>query len=158
MQEQNLNQENQNQRTHAEISKTEKIVIAIVAVILGVIFLIGFLSYMALENARIKSRDAKRISDIKQMQTAFELYYSDENHYPSEAEFQGEVPSKINDYIHQLPSNPLPNDGLCFENFEYEYKVKENGKSYELIFCIGHDVAGLNEGYNVATPSGMDPL
>ena len=35
-----------------------------------------------LMNARRRSRDAKRVSDIKQIQTALELYFNDNEKYP----------------------------------------------------------------------------
>ena len=55
--------------------------------LLVVISIIGFLSTLAvvsLNNARIKSRDAKRKADLKQIQTALEVYYDKNNYYPTE--------------------------------------------------------------------------
>ncbi len=40
-----------------------------------------FVNY--LQSFRIKARDSKRLADLKQVQTALELYYTDNNHYPS---------------------------------------------------------------------------
>ncbi|MFH1890922.1 MAG: prepilin-type N-terminal cleavage/methylation domain-containing protein [Candidatus Kuenenbacteria bacterium] len=54
-------------------------------VVIAIIGLLATLSVVALNNARLKSRDAKRVSDIKQMQTALELYFVDNNAYPSRA-------------------------------------------------------------------------
>ena len=54
--------------------------------LLVVIAIIGILSTLAvvyLSNARQSARDAKRIADIKQIQTALELYYQDNNEYPA---------------------------------------------------------------------------
>ena len=56
--------------------------------LLVVIAIIGLLSTMAivsLSGARAKARDAKRVGDIKQIQTALELYYIDKDGYPSQA-------------------------------------------------------------------------
>ena len=54
-------------------------------VVIAIIGLLATLSVVALNNARQKSRDAKRVSDIKQVQTALELYFVDANGYPIEA-------------------------------------------------------------------------
>ena len=54
-------------------------------VVIAIIGLLATLAVVALNNARQKSRDARRISDIKQIQTALELYYNDEGNYPVEA-------------------------------------------------------------------------
>lgn len=52
-------------------------------VVIAIIGLLSTLAVVALGNARLKSRDAKRMSDLKQLQTALELYYTDNNHYPA---------------------------------------------------------------------------
>jgi type II secretion system protein G len=54
--------------------------------LLVVIAIIGLLSSIvlaSLNQARAKSRDARRLADLKQIQTAMALYYSDNNQYPS---------------------------------------------------------------------------
>lgn len=50
-------------------------------VVIAIIGLLSTLAVVALNSAREKSRDAKRISDVKQIQTALELYYSDNQQY-----------------------------------------------------------------------------
>jgi len=51
-------------------------------VVIAIIGLLSTLAVVALGNARLKARDSKRLSDLKQMQTALELYYTDKNGYP----------------------------------------------------------------------------
>jgi len=54
--------------------------------LLVVIAIIGLLSSVvlaSLDTARGKARDAKRISDMHELQTALELYYNDHGAYPS---------------------------------------------------------------------------
>ena len=52
-------------------------------VVIAIIGLLSTLAVVALGNARVKARDAKRMSDLKQIQTALELYYTDQNAYPA---------------------------------------------------------------------------
>ena len=55
--------------------------------LLVVIAIIGILASIVLASlniARMKGRDARRIADLKEMQNALELYYSDHNAYPVE--------------------------------------------------------------------------
>lgn len=52
-------------------------------VVIAIIGLLSTLAVVALGQARVKARDAKRLSDLKQLQTAFELYYTDNNNYPA---------------------------------------------------------------------------
>ncbi|MFH1522592.1 MAG: type II secretion system protein [Patescibacteria group bacterium] len=53
--------------------------------LLVVISIIGLLSSMAvyaINSARLKARDIKRLADLKQIQKALELYYDNHNQYP----------------------------------------------------------------------------
>lgn len=52
-------------------------------VVIAIIGLLSTLAVVALGSARQKARDSKRLSDLKQVQTALELYYTDNNAYPT---------------------------------------------------------------------------
>lgn len=54
-------------------------------VVIAIIGLLSTLAVVALNSARQKSRDAKRVADMKQVQTALELYFTDANAYPNTA-------------------------------------------------------------------------
>ena len=51
-------------------------------VVIAIIGVLSTLSIVALGNARTKSRDARRVADVKQIATALELYYNDNGNYP----------------------------------------------------------------------------
>ena len=46
-------------------------------VVISIIGLLSTISVVSLNGARIKSRDAKRVSDIKQIKTGLDLYFND---------------------------------------------------------------------------------
>ncbi|OGY45023.1 MAG: hypothetical protein A3A24_02510 [Candidatus Buchananbacteria bacterium RIFCSPLOWO2_01_FULL_46_12] len=52
-------------------------------VVIAIIGLLSTLAVVALNSAREKARDAKRVADVKQVQTALELYYNDASSYPA---------------------------------------------------------------------------
>lgn len=52
-------------------------------VVIAIIGLLSTLAVVALGSARQKANDSKRLSDVKQVQTALELYYTDNNAYPA---------------------------------------------------------------------------
>lgn len=55
--------------------------------LLVVVAIIGVLSSVvlaSLSDARAQARDARREADMRQIQTALELYYNDKGHYPCE--------------------------------------------------------------------------
>lgn len=71
--------------------------------LLVVIAIIGILSSIvlaSLNSARQKSRDARRIGDIKQLQLALEMYYDSNNGYPSSTS------ALAPDYIPVEPKDP----------------------------------------------------
>ena len=52
-------------------------------VVVAIISLLTSIIFAGLNEARAKARDTKRISDIKALQTALELRYSDTQNYPT---------------------------------------------------------------------------
>lgn len=51
-------------------------------IVIAIIGLLSTLAVVALGSARVKARDSKRLADLKQIQTALELYYSENSSYP----------------------------------------------------------------------------
>lgn len=93
--------------------------------LLVVIAIIGILSSVvlaSLNSARSKSRDARRISDIKQLQLALELYFDDNSEYPTALNSIG------NEYIGNVPTDPL-DSGSDSGNYWY---YRDTTTSYHL--------------------------
>jgi len=78
--------------------------------LLVVIAIIGLLSSIvlaSLNSARKKSRDARRVADIKQLQVALEMYFDANNgSYPPGTSLTTLAPT----YISSLPKDPLGTD------------------------------------------------
>lgn len=51
-------------------------------VVIAIIGLLSTLAVVALGSARERARDAKRVADLRQIQTALELYYTENDSYP----------------------------------------------------------------------------
>ncbi len=136
----------------------------IVAIIIGAIFFIGLIAsvvLVSLNSARAKSRDAKRMADIRQIMTGLELVYNDYDTYPEA--LNNEMTSK---YITPVPVAPTPADGECGNDNEYTYtplelELNEAGnyysyRSYNLTFCLGEATANFGPGKHTATPQGIN--
>jgi len=123
-------------------------------VVIAIIGLLSTLAVVALNNARMKSRDAKRVSDIKQMQTAFELYYNDANAYPAAVTGGGTIASGGVTYMSSVPSNPTPVDTGCTDS-TYTYVSASPYSTYTLTYCLGGITGGISAGVHTAYPGGI---
>ncbi|MEI7709222.1 MAG: type II secretion system protein [bacterium] len=103
--------------------------------LLVVVAIVGLLSSVilaSLNSARAKGRDAKRLQDMHQIQTALELYFSTNNQYPSTGGSNiwhgncnnwgawpltgatGYIPSLAPTFISVLPTDPKPTAQYCY--------------------------------------------
>lgn len=134
-------------------------------VVIAIIGLLSTLSVLALNTARAKARDAKRISDVKQIQTALEMYYNDVNDYPAQASITPgqSIGSSNGVFLRQIPSAPLPTDGgaVCGSNvteYTYTYSSATTGgnASYQIRYCLGSTVNNITgQQIQTATPAGL---
>ncbi|MEI7620268.1 MAG: FISUMP domain-containing protein [Candidatus Falkowbacteria bacterium] len=130
-------------------------------VVIAIIGILATVSVLALSNARAKARDAKRAGDVKQVQTALELFFNDNNRYPTVEEWAtGKIFSTTTDatstYMQILPSAPTPADGSCTNNQNIiSYIPTDNGASYSISFCLGSNTGTLTPGPKCMTPGGV---
>ncbi|OGL75223.1 hypothetical protein A3E96_03135 [Candidatus Uhrbacteria bacterium RIFCSPHIGHO2_12_FULL_46_13] len=115
-----------------------------------------------------RSRDAKRVSDIKQIQTAFELYFQDTNGYPVKGTKTASIVlgspgntaivhnSVI--YMGRVPSNPSPG-GAPYRYHSTDGKENDCTSApcagYEIIFTLEGQTGSLSAGERTATPNGI---
>ncbi|MBN2884699.1 prepilin-type N-terminal cleavage/methylation domain-containing protein [Patescibacteria group bacterium] len=127
-------------------------------VVIAIIGLLSTLSVLALNSARARSRDAKRITDVKQIQTALEMYYSEAGQYP--ATLGTSISTGTSIYMMKVPTAPLPVDGSCDgtqNTYTYAYVGTAGAASgsYTLTYCLGAATGGVAAGVNTATPAGI---
>ncbi|MBI4363241.1 MAG: type II secretion system protein [Candidatus Doudnabacteria bacterium] len=136
--------------------------------LLVVIAIIGFLAaviLVALGSARAKSRDARRISDVKKIQTALELFYADNGRYPTETS-NAATPTngspQFNTYLLTWPTAPIPPDNpagvttCTTTNNIYDYNATgATPPTYSIVFCLGGPTGTLGPGLHTLTPSSL---
>lgn len=112
--------------------------------LLVVIAIIGILSSVvlaSLNDARQKSRDAKRIADVRQLQLALELFFDSNGSYPTTT-----LSVLAPTYIATVPAGPLTGE-------TYTYESLSSGTDYNL----GTDLEGQGHSAlsaDVETPGG----
>ena len=130
-------------------------------VVIAIIGLLSTLAVVALGNAREKARDSKRLSDVKQIQLALELYFNDNSTFPvttgtlgtagfttlsSEGGFSDTVSGTV--YMGLVPSEPLPTPG---SGYEYVGEATD----YTITFTLEGSAGGFAAGEVTAKSSGL---
>ncbi|MEK7628545.1 MAG: type II secretion system protein [Patescibacteria group bacterium] len=121
--------------------------------LLVVIAIIGILSSVvlaSLNSARKKGRDARRISDVKQLQNALELYYDTNQAYPAALDAASLITPG---YIAAIPVDPNPSGG------SYAYDQVSSGVSYYLganLETSGHAVLSADADSTGTNVEGAD--
>jgi general secretion pathway protein G len=128
-------------------------------VVIAIIGILTTVAVVALNNARAKARDAKRVADVKQVQTALELFFNDQGRYPTAAEFiSGSIYSTSSNgtttYMAAIPTASDPADGSC-TNDQNQFAYADTATGYILTFCTGGTTGSLTAGLKCATPSGV---
>jgi prepilin-type N-terminal cleavage/methylation domain-containing protein len=124
-------------------------------VVISIISLLASIILVATNSVRSKSRDAKRLADVRQLSTALELYYNDNQTYPSAL---SSLTTGTTIYMAQQPSQPTPGDGTCSNPGNTTTPYTFSGGSattYNINFCLGAATGGYVAGPHTMTPSGV---
>lgn len=114
-------------------------------------------------SAKEKSREAKRLADVRQIAAALSLFNNDKGGYPEG--IAGKPQNFASAYLMAWPKEPTPADGTCTDYYNtYWYKSQGAPKiikgiklypSYTLTFCLGSDVGGYKAGIGQLTEIGI---
>jgi len=137
-------------------------------IVIAIIGLLATISIVALNGARQKGRDAKRVGDIRQVQTALELYFNDQNSYPVVASslvlgsgnaaklcdtgFVAAATTCTRTYMGIVPANPTPNGSA------YTYTSTGAGTStaYTVTFTLEDSTGSYSAGIHTASQDGIN--
>jgi len=114
-------------------------------VVIAIIGILSTLSVVALNSARAKARDARRLSDIKQIRTALDMYYDSAGTYPTSLIPGSHLSYNGLDFLAKVPDDPLSSQ-------HYIYTQTENGQNYTIDFTLETKSAGYEPGNYQATP------
>jgi type II secretion system protein G len=133
-------------------------------IVIAIIGLLASIVLVSLSSARQKSRISKRAADLKQIQTALELYYNDNAGYPnpgwawhSQCNAWGPyssanvIPGLVPGYIANMPADPsmLP---AANQNC---YLYLSNGADYKF---MAYNIADMQPADLAKVPSFVDPI
>jgi general secretion pathway protein G len=137
-------------------------------VVIAIIGILSTLAVVALNSARQRSRDAKRVSDVRQIQTALELGFSETSTYPSGSDialgtanydvlcnnggastFQADTTGCTTIYMGLVPTSPTPNAST------YNYNSTTGSAAYSLTFTLEGATGQLAAGDQCANQNGI---
>ena len=140
-------------------------------VAVGIIGVLASVSVVSIGSVRQKGRDAKRISEIREIQKALEGYFSTRNSYPATGEgityslggvggnyivfcdtdagFQADTANCRTTFMARVPADPM-NTGATI----YRY-ASVDGSSYNVTFSLETRTGDFNAGAHTATPGGI---
>ena len=86
-----------------KMKKTQGFTLIELLVVIAIIGILSSVVLASLNTARTKARDAKRVSDVRQIQLALEMYYDDNSNYPTALSVANLVTPG---YIPSVPNDP----------------------------------------------------
>lgn len=114
----------------------------IVTALIGLLASIGLLAFT---NAQKSARNAKRKADLKNIQSALEIYYNDNRTFPSAGNGPGDGVCTNNNYVPGLVSDgyisALPHDPKCPKNggSGNDYSYRSANGLYEAYIDLRND-------------------
>ena len=139
-------------------------------VVIAIIGLLSTLAVVSLNNARAKARDAKRVSDVKQLSTVIEMVAANSSSggydvLPAECDNAGDLTTVCGDPWQEVdwsdfadPSGTLACSTATNAICAYTMGIDNAGGSYEICFYLEDGAGGLGSGLNRVVNGGViDP-
>lgn len=152
-------------------------------VTISIIGVLASITVVSVGNVRQIARDSKRLADIKQLQTALEFYFNQQNGYPVGTDitlgtgdqsvlcitadpargFEDTVNDCANNgagpvYMSRVPANPIPGglaNGYVYNAAADNFNNRRPSQ-YTIQFQLETDIAGFTRGVTyMATPAGI---
>jgi len=146
---------------HSKIS-TSAFTLVELLVVIAIIGILSTLSVVALNSARSKARDARRLSDVKQIGMALEMYLDTKGVYPetpvlsdngvitglclSDLGISSTCGADI--YLQKIPAGPKKNEN-------YTYFSLHNQSDYRVNFELENNSGGFTAGPLSYSPNGL---
>jgi type II secretion system protein G len=136
-----------------------------ILVVLAIIGLLASIVIVRANTTRARARDAERVSEIKSLQNALELYFTNNNGFPITSSAvildgqDGANNSVETDLISARTIPAIPSDPNNSGNFQYRYLQNDanNGATYEIQYYLETDSIlgkdGEEAGSNGGTPN-----
>lgn len=120
-------------------------------VAIGIMAVLTGMAIFNFNQSRVRARDIQRKNDLKQLQTALEVYKNDTNSYPGAGNYQTTLMSPVA-YTKSLFKDPRSGEWV-----DYVYIPSVDLKTYYLQSCF-ENAADASKTTNVAQCDLFDPI
>mgnify|MGYP001560786657 CR=1 FL=1 len=97
-------------------------------VVISIIAMLSSFILASISSARLKARDVRRVTDLREIQKALHLYYSDNFTYPASAstcnaakDWPAAFKTALAPYLSPLPVDPKNNLTICTNPYNHYY-------------------------------------
>ncbi|MFC1613416.1 type II secretion system protein [Patescibacteria group bacterium] len=137
-------------------------------VVIAVISLLSTFVIIGVDIARRKSRDTKRVADMKQLKTVFNLFFNDNDRFPNSADDgvsssgevigdnNGPIETALAPYMSIVPGDPLWDGGTSDDDFYYAYDPSHATCNFVISINRFETQAALDDYGGRDTSSGTD--
>lgn len=135
-----------NSRFNRGFTLIELLVVIVIISILSTLLMVNFIG------VRQRGRDAQRKSDMRQWQTALELYRSDNGTYPSAITVACGAtwnPGGVT-YVQKVPCDPLGSNST-FNSGAYFYYSPSGNLTYSVAACLENANEDPTKDFNITT-------
>jgi len=162
-----LGEKNRGFTPYLFIKKSKGFTLIELLVVIAIIGLLSTLAAVSLNSARAKARDAKRVSDVKQLSTVIQMQAinSAQGTYdilPDGCDEAGELTINCgtdfggeNWTAFADPSGETECNGLVPAICAYTMGLDSNDDGYEICFFLEEGIAGVAQGLNHVGPGGI---
>lgn len=119
-------------------------------VVIAIIGLLASVVLLSLSSARSKGRDAKRVSEVRSMGSALEIYYDSNNGYPTTASGIGQLVTA--GLMQSTPVNPTPTGSCVTTSYTY---TSAGAGTYQLLFCLESGTGTYGAGTHTLSNTGL---
>lgn len=125
-------------------------------VVISIIGILSAISFYSINGIKLKSRDARRVADVRAIQQGLSMYYNDNDAYPDSGGTSVEIDGSdamSQALIDNGAMRGTPLDPMNIDDYKYYYESTNDESSYVITFYLETDsVQGKSQGLNTVSP------
>ncbi|MFH1938148.1 MAG: prepilin-type N-terminal cleavage/methylation domain-containing protein [Patescibacteria group bacterium] len=145
------------QQIYKKFQKSEGFTLIELLVVIAIIGLLASIVLIGVGSIRAKSKDSRRVNDIKSIMIGLTMYHNDNQAYPDSGGVKIEINGTTDVLSQALISNGImrgvPVDPNNEGDYKYKYESLDNQTDYELEYYLEtNSIPDRSQGLNIEGP------